>query len=120
LDIQDEAKRIESGADPAPPYNYTLCPDTELSFIDETIIPLLEESVFRCGPDGQDNGCVISGGAIQFLISEEYVVPTSSRPNMTVSFQAISFKGFSDTSVVIRGSQKTTVIFEACSFTVSH
>lgn len=120
LDIQDEVTRISNdGAAPQPPYIYPLCPQQQFSFQDGDAIfpplePVLDQSLFVCGVDGTGMGCEFVGGQIQFLFSQETALSV-----INVTFQGISFNGFTETSMEMQGSRDAVMVeFENCSWSV--
>jgi hypothetical protein len=122
LDIEDENTRIERDGDQLPRYDYAICPNTTLTFhgIDKPIELAFEETYITCGVFGFDTGCEFHGGDLQFLVTEHSLPETNSRRNVSVTFQGITFTGFSKTAIAIIGTKDSVgATMENCSFLVS-
>jgi hypothetical protein len=121
-DVEDEKIRIEKGGNQLPRYDYAICPNTTLTFkgIDKPIELAFDEIFITCGVFGFDSGCEFNGGDIQFLVKEYFLVSESSaRNNVSVSFQGITFTGFSKTAIAIIGAEDlVSAAIENCVFMV--
>jgi hypothetical protein len=124
LDVEDEKARIEKSGDQSPRYDYAICPNTTLTFqdIDKPIELTFDETYITCGVFGFDTGCEFHGGEIQFLVDEYFLVSESGlRNNVSVTFQGITFSGFSKTAIAIIGAEAVVgATIENCSFMVSN
>ena len=114
-DIQREYALILGGKTPEPSYQFVLCPNTDLDGGNETLVPLLDNSMFLCGNDGTSSGCGISGGEVQVNIGR----PVDGTHSVTaVSFVGVDFKGFSSAAISGDGVKNTTVTISQSSFSV--
>lgn len=114
-DIQEELALLFTGKTPEASYEFVLCPNTALDMGNETLIPLLDNSMFLCGAQGTSTGCVLAGGELQVGIAE----PIDPIHTMTsVSFIGISFQGFTEAAIAGDGIRNTTVTVSQSSFAV--
>jgi hypothetical protein len=114
-DMETELEKIRNGKTPAEPYVMVLCPDTALDATAATLLPSLNGVVFTCGPEGQNTGCVISGGSNQVLINELENPPAEYELNM-VNFIGVTFQGFTGSSISGSAGSETTVNFLQATF----
>lgn len=110
-DMLAEETRIRNGATPNEPYIFILCPQTVFVTATDTLMPLLNNAILRCGPNGDSGSCLFFGGSQQILITDS-TVPGYSITNL--SFEGITFTQFdgnagSGVSVDIRSTGPTEV-----------
>lgn len=114
-DMEREAALILGGKEPETMYEFVLCPNTDLDAGNETLVPLLDNSIFLCGDEGTSPGCAISGGEMQV----EIVRPIDGGHTVTsVSFLGIGFSGFTGAAISGNGVSNTTVTISQGTFSV--
>ena len=112
---------LEGKAAPEPTYEFVLCPSTtfdlglELEFDDPNarqnmvgLIPLLDNSHYKCGDDGAlANRCVLSGGWYHILFEDDI-------PLVNVTFSGLTFEKSLDSSVMAYGQPGNDAVFINC------
>jgi hypothetical protein len=121
-DMQAELLRISNGNPASDSYTFRLCPNMVFD-ASTPLLPVLSNSLFVCGSDGnRDNNCIILGG------SEQVRIENSQIENYTIdnlSFMGLSFADFrgndamTGTSIAALASAPTSARFMNVAFTVS-
>lgn len=107
----------QSSATPDNLYLYTVCKETDIVFEDvDSLTPLLDASVFRCGQDGANAGCRFVGGADQVVITDSQGLDVEIRD---VFFQGITFTAFTNSALSGTATSATKVTLERVAFQVS-
>lgn len=117
-DINSEAARIEAGGTPQAIYLYRLCPQTTFQISgNNTLTPLLDGSVFRCGNSGNPaDNCVLAGGTNQVEIVKSVIAGYGIKD---IRFQGVSFTGFTGSAISGDANSTTTLTLENVQFYVS-
>ena len=113
-DQQVELNAIRSGRPPNPPYEFILCPGTNFDASGGPLLPVLSDSTFICGSDGdfQDN-CFFVGGVEQVRF-EDSTVP--NYPLQSVALEGITFSEFSGRAISAFASAITTATVSSTRF----
>ena len=112
---------LEGKAAPEPTYDFVLCPQTtfdlglELEFNDPNarqnmvgLIPLLDNSHYKCGEDGAlSNRCILSGGWYHILFEDDI-------PLQNITFSGLTFEKSLDSSVMAYGQPGNDAVFINC------
>lgn len=112
---------LEGKAAPEPTYEFVLCPSTtfdlglELEFNDPNarqnmvgLIPLLDNSHYKCGDDGAlSNRCILSGGWYHILFEDDI-------PLVNITFSGLTFEKSLDSSVMAYGQPGNDAVFINC------
>lgn len=112
---------LEGKAAPDESYEFVLCPSTtfdlglQLEFNDPTarqnmvgLIPLLDNSHYKCGEDGAlSNRCILRGGWYHILFEDDL-------PLVNISFSGLTFDQSLDSSVMAYGQPGNDAIFINC------
>jgi hypothetical protein len=116
IDMQDEIRIIDNGGTPQDAYIFVLCPFTQFDTTSDSLIPLLDNSIFFCGDQGDvDDSCQISGGSILVVIRDSEI---SNYVINEVSFVGVTFSGFTDTAISGDALSTTTVKIDQSRFQV--
>jgi hypothetical protein len=114
-DMQLELLRISGGGVPAPPYTFTLCPNTLFDTAQGTLQPVLSGATFVCGVNGDpEDACTFLGGDEQIRIEDSTV---DGYLLEELEFVGISFADFASsdgvlgTSIAALASSTTTATF---------
>jgi hypothetical protein len=108
---EDMKLLIKKNAPRNSPIEFHLCPNTQFNG-SETLSPMLNNSAFICGLNGDPReGCIIQGGNSQILIFD---------PTVTyVSFRGITLSGATEHGVLAQGPLNGTADFFECQWMVS-
>ena len=112
---------LEGKAAPDETYEFVLCPSTtfdlglQLEFNDPTarqnmvgLIPLLDNSHYKCGEDGAlSNRCILGGGWYHILFEDDI-------PLVNITFSGLTFEQSLDSSVMAYGQPGNDAIFVNC------
>jgi hypothetical protein len=122
-DMQTELRRISDGGAPSDSYTFRLCPSTVYDASTTTLLPVLSNSFFVCGSNGNRNdNCIILGGSEQVRIVDSTV---ASFPLQRLTFLGITFADFTGndaatgTCISALANSQTTAFFLDVAFTVS-
>jgi hypothetical protein len=114
-DMQLELQRIANGGAPVPPYTFTLCPNQVFDATLVTLLPVLSDSTFVCGANGDpEDDCTLLGGEEQIRIEDSTV---NGYLLENLAFVGLSFADFSNSdemlgsSIAALASSTTTATF---------
>ena len=106
---------IESSS---PVRTYVLCPDTTYNVGSSPLALSRPNMHIICGINGDsDNECILSGGAVQLVVSEEYWIGETRMPALNILLRGIRFVRATSTNVLIDTAGE--VLFHDCAFSVS-
>lgn len=110
VDQQTELRRIANGEAPRTPYIFPFCGRFKFNMSAAPLRVLLPNITFVCGYNGtNDELCVFDEGKEQVIISSDY--------SATVTFQGMTFSGFSGISTKAYGSPHGRVIYNDAAWT---
>jgi hypothetical protein len=116
MDMEDELDRIYAGGYYYSSYKFLLCPE-QIFNVTEPLLPVLSNSIFWCGDDGQvQSECIFSGGVQQVFLRDS---TNASYTIDQVSLFGITFEGFTQQAIAGDASSTLKLNVERSSFSVS-